>query len=386
MRDGLLVHRSPEILARLLTEISNFAESGGVGAVHLGDVGCGGGGFDQPPNEHVETLRTMRALEAAALPPHWPIYHMPGNHDVAPSAANVGGGDGLAAWREHLGPRHEHRELNAANAANAATGSEGSEAEMRLPAYQAFHVGRHWKLLLLDSMDSIPVDRDGHGHIGHAQLAWLDSQLASAERQRLRVVVCAHQLFIDPTTHKGSGSYASPGDAPLRRRARIKSRGASAGDGVLDPASFQGPSWIASGDMVDNHIQVLEVLSRYPGVVRLSLHGHVHANTLVSWKGIDFLTLASTSEYPMQWFELHLRECDAQLTARHLALPHLRDESEKRDNRPMRNAIKRGMMRNDTHAGVEAIEEATTTPESLGYEWDWPCEAGLGSHGHGHRD
>ena len=34
-----------------------------------------------------------------------------------------------------------------------------------------------WRLLLLDSMDGVPHDLDGHGHIGEAQLAWLAAQL-----------------------------------------------------------------------------------------------------------------------------------------------------------------------------------------------------------------
>lgn len=104
------------------------------------------------------------------------------------------------------------------------------------------HVGRHWKLLLLDTMDEVNVDRDGHGHIGKEQLAWLDAQLAAAERQRLHVVLCAHQLLIDPTTHPGS-SHAGPSDAVLRKRARVRTKGGGGGE-VLDPAAFQGPSWI----------------------------------------------------------------------------------------------------------------------------------------------
>lgn len=138
--------------------------------------------------------------------------------------------------------------------------------------------------------------------------------------------------------------------------------------------------------MVDNRHEVLEVLSRYASTIRISLHGHVHANTLASWHGIDFLTLSSTSEYPMQWFELLLGECDAQLIAHQLELPALRAESERRDNRPFRNAIKRGLMHSDPHAGVEAIiEDASAPAGNLTFEWGWPCEqAHLGAHGHGH--
>ena len=100
-------------------------------------------------------------------------------------------------------------------------------------------------------------------------------------------------------------------------------------------------------------------MARYAPTVALSLHGHVHANTLTWWHGIPFVTLASTTEYPLQWHELRLWPCVAKPTAaaaavplppsrgllllqRPLLLPLLRAESARRDTRPNRNRIKRG--------------------------------------------
>ena len=93
-RDGLVVHHTPAIVSRLLRDVADLAARGGVAAVHLGDAGCGGGGFDQPAAEYVESLRALRAMEAAALPSGWAVHHLPGNHDVAPA-----GSGGLAAVR-----------------------------------------------------------------------------------------------------------------------------------------------------------------------------------------------------------------------------------------------------------------------------------------------
>ena len=44
-RDGLLVARSPLIVSTLLGELVEFSANGGAAAIHVGDAGCGGGGF-----------------------------------------------------------------------------------------------------------------------------------------------------------------------------------------------------------------------------------------------------------------------------------------------------------------------------------------------------
>ena len=66
--------------------------------------------------------------------------------------------------------------------------------------------------------------------------------------------------------------------------------------------------------------QVLNLLSRYPHV-RLSLHGHVHANSLTTHGGIAFVTTSSASEYPMQWREVIVRECEIEMRTRALPVP-----------------------------------------------------------------
>ena len=49
---------------------------------------------------------------------------------------------------------------------------------------------------------------------------------------------------------------------------------------------------------------MLRLLRQPPNVVRLCLHGHVHANTLTTRHGIAFVTNAAAGEYPMQWREV----------------------------------------------------------------------------------
>ena len=321
-RDGLLVHRSPQIIASVLQSLAGFASSGGTAAIHIGDAGCGGGGFDQPAIEHAASLQTYRAMESSALARHdFRVHHIPGNHDLSPSQDG-----GLGAWYEHLGPSQR---------VSATTSAMGAIVQPR--AYRSLHLGTRWKVLLLDSTDGVQTDRDGHGHIGRVQLSWLEAELQSAERQRQHVILCMHQLLIDP----------SGADTAEERRTRYALRSKRRANSIaLDPTADMhggGPSWIGEGDMIDNRASVLEVLSRYASVVRLSLHGHVHANTRALWRGIEFISLASTTEYPMEWFELRLSDCTAHLLPRPVeGVDEWRDESLQRETRPRRNDIKRG--------------------------------------------
>jgi 3',5'-cyclic AMP phosphodiesterase CpdA len=176
-RDGLLVHRTGTIVPKLMTDLAAFAARGGAAAVHVGDAGCGGGGFDQPPAEHAASLRLFRELEVTALPSSWPVHHIPGNHDVSPGAG------GLAAWHEHLGDDVGARRSSSL----VSVGAAGAAAEPASRAYRALHVGRHWRLLLLDSMDGVTRDVDGHGHISASQLAWLDLELQAAVQRKQHV-------------------------------------------------------------------------------------------------------------------------------------------------------------------------------------------------------
>ena len=209
-----------------------------------------------------------------------------------------------------------------------AAGPSGCTA-IRMP-YRSLEMRPRWRLLLLNSMDGILYDRDGHGHIGSAQLRWLEGELQAASHVRQYVVLMMHQLLVDPTEPRFPSKSQRKG-----------SRAAWADGGMLEPVA--GPDWIATGDMIDNRQEVLELLARHPGVVKLSLHGHVHANTLAHASGVTFATLSSTSEYPMQWHELQLDECEARLLQRPLALPDERRLSENRDTRLGRNRIKLGL-------------------------------------------
>ena len=79
-------------------------------------------------------------------------------------------------------------------------------------------------------------------------------------------------------------------------------------------------------------LQVLRLLKKHPHV-RLSLHAHVHANTLTVRHGVVFASSASAAEFPMQWREVHVLPCEVRLRARSLGLPLLLDKSARRESR-----------------------------------------------------
>ena len=170
-RDGLLVSDSDTIVQQLMVELSQFAASGGSFAVHAGDSVCGGGSFRPPLREYERGLQTFREQQRAAFG-SWPVFHVPGNHDLDPIEG------GLATWRRTLG-------------------SVGNSSHTEL-AYRALRVVPGWRLLLLDSMDGVAHDKDGHGHIGEAQLAWLASQLEQSAAASEQVILVMHQLLVSP--------------------------------------------------------------------------------------------------------------------------------------------------------------------------------------------
>ena len=86
---------------------------------------------------------------------------------------------------------------------------------------------------------------------------------------------------------------------------------------------------------------MLEVLSHYRHVA-LSLHGHVHANSMTTRRGVVFVSTAATGEYPMHWREVRVRSCEVELRTRALNLPHLLEKSRGRDTRHNRNPAKLG--------------------------------------------
>ena len=157
-----------------------------------------------------------------------------------------------------------------------------------------------WRLLLLDSMDGLTSDSDGHGHIGPAQLRWMGVQLAAAADAGENVALISHQLLVEPTTPGAAGRL--PAFLSLQQ------------------------------DFVDNRHEVLRLLKKHPHV-RLSLHAHVHANTLTMRHGIVFASSAAASEYPMQWREVHVLPCEIRLRTRPLHLPLLLDKSARRESR-----------------------------------------------------
>ena len=71
---------------------------------------------------------------------------------------------------------------------------------------------------------------------------------------------------------------------------------------------------MSTQDFIDNREEVLALLARYDHV-RLSLHGHVHANSIATRGGVVFVTTASAAEYPMHWREVSVYECEERLVA-----------------------------------------------------------------------
>mmetsp|Transcript_10762 Transcript_10762/g.27661 ORF Transcript_10762/g.27661 Transcript_10762/m.27661 type:complete len:263 (-) Transcript_10762:268-1056(-) len=236
----------------------------------MGDSVCGGNNFHSPAHEYEQALREVAAEERAMLGP-WPMYHMAGNHDLHPVEG------GLKSWLSVFGNQ---------------TGLSHTNA-----AYHALRF-RGWRLLLLDTASWVGKDSNGHGAIGSAQLVWLHGQLESSAARNEQVILIAHQLLVLPRDSSGRTA-----------------------------------SWVQlPDDMVSNAGQVLSLLRRYPHV-RLSLHGHVHANSLTTHQGIAFASLASASEYPMQWHEIIVRACEVELRAHVLGLPReVLDRSRHREN------------------------------------------------------
>jgi len=283
IRDGLLVSSSPIVYATLLAELSKFAARGGDFAVHAGDAVCGGASFHSPANDYDVSLRRLASAERAAVG-SWPIHHVAGNHDLHPEMG------GLDSW---------HRTLGSPRA--SAPGKE-------IVAYRALRRAG-WRLLLLDTASDVGMDTDGHGSVDDEQLGWLESQLVESAAMNEQVILIAHQLFVRPFDASGS------------------------------PASWlQLPD-----DMVENADQVLAILRRFSHV-KLSLHGHVHANSLTSRAGIAFVSTASANEYPMQWREVVVRVCQIELRMHSLVLPQLMEKSARREagRGPGRNEAKRG--------------------------------------------
>ena len=283
IRDGLLVAHSPETFATLLTDLNKFAASGGAFAVHAGDIACGGNSFHASGAEFESQLHAALRLERNALPPGWPVHHMPGNHDLHPIVG------GLRTWVGIFG----------AGAGNGNGGGRGSSLLDSEGAYYRSLRRDGWRILLMDSASGVGMDTDGHGHVGPEQLNWLDAQLREAASAREQVILIIHQLLVHPTDQQG----------------RVH-------------------KWfVPQYDLVQNAHDVLAVLRRHAPIVKLALHGHVHAHSLTHRHGMPFVTTSSASEYPMMWREVIVRPCEVELRTHQLELPILLDKSAKRDTR-----------------------------------------------------
>ena len=285
IRDGLIIDEVDAIMPKLLHQLSEFAASGADFAVHTGDAVCGGSTFRMKPAEYLASLREYYALEEALAP--WPIIHVPGNHDLDPSP-NWPQRGGTMAWREIM-------------CGNKTRAMSLGSCDPGMPNYGSIRVAG-WRVLFLDAQDGLARDTDGHGHIGSEQLSWLAEELEDTSSASEQVILVMHQLLVEPP----------------------------------------GASWIErTQDFIDNRHEVLQLLSKFDHI-RLCLHGHVHANSFVTFLGIAFITTASAIEFPMHWREVSVFKCEIRLTTHTVDAPLQRERSRRADRRRGRNDVKLG--------------------------------------------
>ena len=290
-RDGLLVEHTDSLLRHLMRQLSVFAATGGSFAIHSGDAVCGGGSFTMA-GEYESSLEAVVAEQRAALG-SWPVFYASGNHDIDPTEG------GLAKWRRLLGGS-----------------GMGDAASASAVGYRAVRVAPGWRLLLLDAMDGVPHDADGHGHVGEVQLAWLSRELDESAAKSQQIILVVHQLLVAPL--------------PDRRAPYPPSSSTELPAAWLD--------WRA--DFVDNREELLALLARHSHV-RVCFHGHVHANTEVRRHGITFVSSAAVGEYPMTWREVAIYPCEMVISIRTASAPlDLLEKSRWRDTRAGRNEIK----------------------------------------------
>jgi len=99
----------------------------------------------------------------------WPVYHLPGNHDVAPGPLG-----GTGEWRRTIGTMTPSDSVT----------EDTSYRELLQPG---------WQLLLLDSMSELEIDRGG-GQIGETQLRWLERKLTESSTDGRSVILMTHQV------------------------------------------------------------------------------------------------------------------------------------------------------------------------------------------------
>ena len=192
-------------------------------------------------------------------------------------------------------------------------GDAGASAAV---GYRAVQVAPGWRLLLLDGMDGVPHDADGHGHVGEAQLAWLSRELDESAAKSQQIILVVHQLLVAPLPD-WRAPYPPSSSTEL-------------------PAAWL--DWRA--DFVDNREDLLALLAHHSHV-RVCFHGHVHANTEVRRHGITFVSSAAVGEYPMTWREVAIYPCEMVISIRTASAPlDLLEKSRWRDTRAGRNEIK----------------------------------------------
>jgi 3',5'-cyclic AMP phosphodiesterase CpdA len=303
VRDGLIIDEVDSILPVLMQQLSAFAASGADFAVHTGDTVCGGSTFGLTPAEFTQSLHHYRALEVSALG-SWPVLHIPGNHDLDPNPQR----GGTRAWRQAMC-------ANTTRPLSRLACSAGS------PNYRSIRAAG-WRIVLLDAQDGLGRDSDGHGRIGAAQLEWLRGELEDAALTSEQVILVMHQLLVDPSSGQPTSGSAMDGHP----------------SGAPPPAG----SWVEGmQDFVSNRAEVLSLLFKF-NHVRLSLHGHVHANSVVTRHGVRFVTTASAIEFPMHWREVEVHQCELRLTTHAVNVPRQRDRSRQADRREGRNDLKLG--------------------------------------------
>ena len=123
----------------------------------------------------------------------------------------------------------------------------------------------------------------------------------------------------------------------------------------MEPEDEQGVTvdWLEGEvDMIADRHMVLAIIGRFPHV-RLSMHGHVHANSITLRGGVAYVTSAALTEYPMQWQEIRVSDCEIELRTHQLVLPAALHASQILETRAGRNLAKKGRA-SANHVVIEA--------------------------------
>jgi len=114
--------------------------------------------------------------------------------------------------------------------------------------------------------------------------------------------------------------------------------------------------------MIADRGAVLDVLAQFSHV-RLSLHGHVHANSITTRGGVVYVTSAALMEYPMQWREVRVSDCQIELRTHQLPLPAALIKSQELETRSGRNLAKKGTL-SSNHVVLEICGPGTVAKQN----------------------